>query len=164
MEVTYQLTQRDFFDSFVAHRNRSALMKWSMRVSVTLVLVLAGAGLILAATNRRSLSDFIPLFVLAILWAVVLWACPWWAARQFTKRPAVQGPRTVVLDAQGVHSKWNGGTADLEWRNFIRCAESRNQFLLYTSSVSFSILPKRSLTPEQISQLRELLAQNMAHS
>ncbi len=132
-----------------------------MRLVVTVVLVLAGAGLLVVATNPRALSNFIPLFALAVLWVVLLWAIPWWAARrQFTRQPAVQGPRTMVLDARGAHWRWDGGAADIEWKNFVRCTEGKSQFLLYTSPACFNIVPKRSLTPEQMSELRELLHKN----
>ncbi|PYV50635.1 MAG: hypothetical protein DMG92_07000, partial [Acidobacteria bacterium] len=90
MEVTYELTQRDFFDSFIAHRNRSALVKWAYRLIVATVFIFAGAGLIFLTVrpNSQLLSNLIPGFALAVMWGALMWASPWWAARnQFSKQP-----------------------------------------------------------------------------
>jgi len=66
-----------------------------------------------------------------------------------------------VLDSSGAHRRWNGGSADVEWRNYIRSVEGKNQILFYTSPACFNILPKRALAVEQLSELRELLKQNI---
>lgn len=167
MQVTYELTQKDFFDSFVAHRNRSALRKWTGRVLVSIVLVVFGAGLLALAMrpNAQALSNFVPLFALAAVWIVLLWAYPCWAARkQFSNQPSAHGQKTMPIDSVGVHWRWNGGSADVEWKNYIRILEGKNQFLLYSSLTCFNILPKRAFTAEQLSEFRALLAQNLSHS
>jgi YcxB-like protein len=68
----------------------------------------------------------------------------------------------MVLDAAGVHWRWNGGSADVEWKNFIRFLECKSEFLLYSSPACFNILPKRALSPDQLSELRGLFAQNIS--
>jgi hypothetical protein len=165
MEVTYELTQRDFFDSFVAHRNKSTFAKWSFRIAAAIAFLFVGVGLVLLAVrpNAQSLTNIAPLFVLAVMWSVLLWASPWWAARnQFSKQPAAQGPRTMLLDSSGVHWRWNGGSADIEWRNFIRFQETKNQFLLYSSPACFNIVPKRALTHDQVIALRQIVSENLS--
>jgi hypothetical protein len=165
MEVTYELVQRDFFDALIAHRNGSAFRKWTFRLVVLIVCLLAGLLLLQFALNPKSepLAAFGPLFVFAVIWVALLWASPWLSARkQFSKQPGAQGPRTLVLNASGVHWRWNGGSADVEWKNYIRYLESKNEFLLYSSPAVFNIVPKRVFTPDQISELRELFAQNVS--
>jgi hypothetical protein len=165
MEVTYELTQRDFFDSLIAHRNRNAFAKWGLRLLLSIVFLFAGLGLISLAVvpnKAQAFSGFAPPFALAAMWAAVIWAAPWWAARkQFSKQPSAHGPKTVLVDAVGVHWRWDGGSADVEWKNFIRLLESKNQFLLYTSPVCFNIVPKRSQKSEELSEFRALVAQNI---
>jgi hypothetical protein len=164
MEVTYELNQRDFFDALIAHRNRSVFKKWSFRLAVSIVSFLVGVGLLQLALNPKTetLSTFGPLFVFAVMWVALLWASPWLSARkQFSKQPGAQGPRTLLLDGSGVHWRWNGGSADVEWKNFIRFVECKTEFLLYTSPACFNMVPKRVLTPDQISELRDLFAQNV---
>ena len=165
MELTYQLTQRDFFDSIIAHRNRATFTKWAVRLVVFIFALLLLAMPLLLATrpNAQTLSQGARVFGAAALWAALIWGFPWWSSRnQFLKQPAAQGLRTMLLDAAGVHWRWNGGSADVEWKNYIRSLESKRQFLLYSSPYCFNILPKRALTPEQISEFRALLLQKVS--
>ena len=164
MEVTYELTQRDFFDSLIAHRNRSAFAKWTFRLIVSIVLIFAAGGLVSVAVHRdtQTLSTFAPLFGLAVIWGALMWGSPWWAARnQFLKQPAAQGPRRMLVDSAGVHWRWNGGSGDIEWKNFIRLLETKNQFLLYSSPACFNIVPKRALSPDLMVFFRKVVAENL---
>ena len=65
------------------------------------------------------------------------------------------------LDASGAHWKWNGGSSDVEWRNYIRSVEGTDQILFYTSPVCFNILPKRAIGPQQLAEVRGVLQQNI---
>ena len=47
MQVSYELKQRDFFDSFIVHRNRTPLRKWSFRLIATFVFLFAGVELLM---------------------------------------------------------------------------------------------------------------------
>jgi hypothetical protein len=122
------------------------------------------AFLLFGAMKAGNTRTLLPFFGLMIVWFAVLGGLPmWWSARrQFLKQPAVHGPRTVSLDAAGTHSRWNGGSSDVEWKNYIRFVESENQFLLYTSPACFNIIPKRALEAEQQSELRALLGQHIS--
>ena len=166
MEVTYELTQRDFYESLIAHRNRLVILKWARRLMVSFLFLLAAAGLVLLAVrpSSKTFTDLVPLFILAVVWAVFIWGWPWWAARgQFLKQPAAHGLKTVLIDETGIHWRWNWSSSDLEWKNYIRCLEAKNQFLLYPSPAHFNIVPKRAFTPEQMAEFRTLIAQNIPH-
>lgn len=164
MEINYQLTQNDFFESFIAHRNGSPLRKWFPRLVSLLIFGLLGVGLfgVIVHPYRNGWSSLMPLFVIAAAWLFLFWGSPWLSARrQFLKQPKAQGPRKVLLDSMGIHWTWDGGSSDLEWRNHIRFIEGRNQFLIYTSPACFNIVPKRGLAPEQLDELRTILSQNI---
>ena len=164
VEITYELTEKDFYGSIIAHRNRSTFTKWTFRVMLTIAFLaaaLAITALVLRPTSE-TLSNAAPLLVIVLLWVLCKWGSPWWTARtQFRKQPSAQGPRTLQLDSIGVHWRWDGGTADIEWKNITRFLETRNEFLLYTSPAAFNPVPKRALTSEQISQLRSLLSEHL---
>jgi len=116
----------------------------------------------LVQPNTQAGKDLLRFLVLVLLWIVLLWVLPRWnMKRQFRNQPGAQGPRTVTLDATGLHWQWNGGSADVEWKNYIRCVESKNQILFYTSPACFNILTTRELQPAQLAQLRELLKENI---
>jgi hypothetical protein len=164
MQFAYELTQNDFTEAYSVHRNRSALTKWVRRFFVSVLgfcvlLVVFGFSL---HPSIRAARDLLPLSGLVILWIAVLWVIPLWSMRrQFLKQPGAHGPRTLDLDSVGAHWKWSGGSADVEWRNYIRWVEGRNLLLFYTSPACFNILPKRAIPPAQLSNLRELLKQNV---
>jgi YcxB-like protein len=162
MEITYELTQKDFTKSFFAHRNRRSFIKWARRIivwAVLLVLVLVLFGSIRTG-NTRTLAPF---FAVVGLWLLVVAALPtWWSARrQFLRQPGAHGARTVLFDDTGAHWHWNGGSSHVEWKNYIRSVEGKNQFLLYTSPACFNIVPKRALGQEDLSEVRSLLKQRI---
>jgi hypothetical protein len=164
MELRYELTQKDFLESFLAHRSRRAFSKWSLRVMVVVVFMFAAFGLVSFAgsPSPATFSSSAVLFGLACFWALLLWGLPRRMAHsQFSKQPGAHGPRTLLLDNQGAHWRWNGGSADVQWQNFIRILEGKNQFLFYTSPACFNILPKRALAPEQLVQFRQIIAQSL---
>ena len=164
MQFAYALTQNDFTEAYAVHRNRSALSKWFRRFFVSVlgfVVLLAVFGFLLNPTARAA-RDLMPIFGLIVLWIAALWVIPLCSMRrQFLKQPGAHGPRTLNLDSVGAHWKWSGGSADVEWPNYIRSAEGRNQILFYTSPTCFNILPKRAIPADQLSSLRELLKQNV---
>jgi FlaA1/EpsC-like NDP-sugar epimerase len=129
MQIDYELTQRDFADSFAAHRNRNVVSKWLTRLFMSITLILAVILVIglIVKPNAQDARTLMPYFVFAILWIGALSILPRWNMRkQFSRQPGAQGPRTVLLDATGVHWRWNGGSSDVAWKNYIRALEGKN--------------------------------------
>jgi hypothetical protein len=164
MQIAYELTQKDFIEAYTAHRNRTALSKWSRRLflwiaSLSTAIVVFG---FLVKPSVQAAKALLPFLALVVAWIAILWILPRWTMRrQFLRQPGAHGHRTVLLDASGVHWRWNGGSSDIEWRNYIRSVEGKNQILFYTSPACFNILPKRVIAAEQLSGLRSLLVQNI---
>jgi len=130
-----------------------------------LVLIFPTLGLLALAVDRTSKAfvNIVPLFALAAGWGIFMWVTPWLTARtQYLQQPAARGPRTMELSSTGVHWRWDGGQADVEWKNFIRILESKNLFLLYTSPACFNIVPKRALTPEETTEFRDLFERHLS--
>jgi hypothetical protein len=165
MQIAYELTQKDFTESYGAHRNRNVFIKWAKRLFAWVLCLLTAFILFGLAVkpSAQIAKNLLPFFGLVVMWLGVSWCLPWWSMRrQFLKQPGAHGPRTVLLDASGAHWRWNGGSSDVEWKNYVRSVEGTNQFLFYTSPACFNILPKRALGAEQLSEIRDLLKQNMA--
>ena len=164
MQIAYELTQKDFIEAYTAHRNRTALSKWSRKLflwiaSLSTAIVVFG---FLVKPSVQAAKALLPFLGLVVAWIAILWILPRWTMRrQFLRQPGAHGQRTVLLDASGVHWRWNGGSSDIEWRNYIRSVEDKNQILFYTSPACFNILPKRVIAAEQLSELRSLLVQNI---
>lgn len=164
MQISYELTKEDFSESYVAHRNGRALSKWSRRIFVWLAGLCTAIVLLvfLMKPSVQAARDLLPFLALVIAWVAILWIFPRWSMqRQFLKQPGAHGPRTLLLDLTGAHWRWNGGSSDIEWKNYIRSIEGKNQILFYTSPACFNILPKRALAAAQLSEIRELLKQNI---
>jgi hypothetical protein len=139
-------------------------VKWAVRLFVAGLAGIAMTGVIVSATthNTNAISNVFPLILLVLIWVALFWIAPWRGARtQFLKQPAVRGLRITVLDNTGVHQKWDGGSSDVEWKSYIRWLEAKNQILLYSSPVSFGMIPKRAMNDAQLSELRTLLTQNI---
>lgn len=163
MQISYQLTGRDFVEAFRTHRNRTPFRKWWWRISIA-TIVIAGLVLFVSAiySGKRSTNSLLQVFGLALTYVVLLWLLRRWnIRRQFRKQPAAHGPRTVILDADGTHIRWDGGSNDVAWKNYIRWTEGPNQIILYTSPACFGILSTRTLQPAQVAELREILKQNI---
>jgi hypothetical protein len=128
-----------------------------------LIIVLMAAVVLLESVMRPSAEtarNLAPLLILIVMWIAVLWLLPWWTMRrQFLQQPGAHGPRTLRLDSTGGHWQWSGGSSDVDWKNYIRSAEGKNQILFYTSPACFNIIPKSALAEEQLAELRELLKQ-----
>ncbi len=165
MQIDYELRQDDFIESFTAHRNRNVFIKWLIRLLMSFAVVVA-VFLVLGLAVKPSAQetkDFLPFFGLVLMWIGLLWGLPRWSARrQFLKQPGAQGQRTVLIDESGVHWRWNGGSSDIAWKNYVRSLEAKKQFLLYTSPACFNIIPKRVLTTERLLELRAILRQHIS--
>jgi YcxB-like protein len=161
MQVGFQLTQQDFLQALQTHRNRVSFRKWTFLFVAFLLLGVSALNLVSLVVDRstQNLRNFFPFFLLLSLWGALLWLGPRWGARtQFRKQPSAQGMRQVSIDEIGIHSRWDGGSADVEWKNYIRFTESRDLFLVYSSPACFGMLPKRAFSAEQLDAFRSLLS------
>jgi hypothetical protein len=165
MQIEYELTQSDFTEGFVAHRNRRGSAQL-VRVILFWLIILVSAVVLYGAVRSHNFSSAVPFFFIAFLWIVIVQGIiPWWyVRRQYTKQPGAHGPRTLALDETGAHWRWNGGSGDVDWRNYIRYVEGNNQILFYTSPACFNIVPKRALTKEQLDEVRVMLKEHIPQS
>ena len=166
MNITYELTQEDFLQSYLAHRRRNPLSKWFFRLVLSAVFALAVLAILpfLTRTIHPSAFNIGEAIALWGWWAFIVWGLPrWFARQQFQKQPKAHGTRELVADTDGMHLAWNGGSANMSWTNLVRYIETKDQFLVYTSPTCFNIVPKRALSPEQLSDFGSLLREHIAH-
>ena len=164
MDIVYELTERDFIEALLAHRQRTPFKKWSLRLFTLFVFGTLGLSLLVLAfrPNEETFLNIKPMLIFAPLWGLFVWGAPRLSARiQYRKQPSAHGQKSVLFDGWGVHGKWKGGTSEVEWQNYLRYVESKSLFILYQSPILFSFVPKRAMTPEQISELRALVQQNI---
>src|SRR5215831_5049189 len=139
MQVTYTLSQRDFFESQIAIRNRRKMAKWVFWISPILVCLIGLS--VLRSPGSQLVSSLAPVVLFLLVWAYLLWVAPWLSARtQFLKQPAARGQRTGSFDGDGVTWQWDGGTSVVEWKTYIRWMESKNQILICSSPIQCGIV------------------------
>jgi len=161
MQITYALSQRDFFESLIAIRNRKTWAKLVFRAAPVILVSLVVFS-VLTSPRSQLISNLIPTVSMLLLWSYLLWASPWLSARtQFMKQPSAQGQRTASFDGNAVHWQWDGGSSVVEWKTYMRWMESKNQILLCSSPIQCGIVPKRALNAEQLSELRTLLTEKI---
>jgi YcxB-like protein len=164
MQITYELNEKDFVEAYSVHRNRRSFMKWAYRIFFWIIVALASVIFIsfLVQPNTQAGKDLLRFLALVLFWIILLWALPRWTMRrQYRNQPGAKGPRTLLLDAEGAHWRWNGGSADVVWKNYIRWVEGKHQILFYTSPACFNILPTREVQSAQLTEIREMLKQNI---
>jgi hypothetical protein len=76
----------------------------------------------------------------------------------YVNSPNLHGPRSLNVDEAGMHFQGASFSSQINWSHFSRCFEDQNSFVLFQSPRIFSIVPKRQLSPEQITLLRDYFA------
>ncbi len=99
----------------------------------------------------------LPWLVLTIFWITFFPFMQRRASRTLASRDAsVIGPQERSIDAVGFHSRGNGVSLDVPWHAMARVVETDRLFLFFYNKRCAYYLPKRVLTPEQVTVVREL--------
>lgn len=79
--------------------------------------------------------------------------------RQFRTTPSATAERALSINEKGIAATSPNGTAHYGWQAFTRYRETDLSFLLLTSPYKVSVwIPKREMSPQQIEELRHILA------
>jgi hypothetical protein len=164
MQIGYQLSEKDFVEAYAAHCSKNPSLKWNRAISYGCLVLVLGAFIFYAIARNPpfNLTSYLPLLALAVMWFVIIrYYARWTVRKQFRNQPGAHGSRTVTFDTDGAHWRWDGGSSDIAWKNYTRWSEGKNQILFYTSPACFNILPTQGLSSEQVTEIRELLKQNI---
>lgn len=75
-----------------------------------------------------------------------------------SKQPAALAPMTFVFSAYGITNEFENGTNKSAWSLVKGARETGHFFFIEMQRRSFHLIPKRFLTDEQASRLREILS------
>jgi hypothetical protein len=134
--------------------------------------VATAAAMIMAAWTAREVRSYdsslnvfwnaLPWLLLAIFWIMLTPLTAWRTARKLPGRDAsVIGPQERSVDADGYHSLGNGVRLDVPWHAMVRAAETDRFLLFFYNKQSAYYIPKRTLTPVQISEARVYMRQGL---
>jgi hypothetical protein len=170
MTFTYQLTPRDFRDGIVAHQRSSFALRWVNRAVIGAAVIAIVLFVCLWVANHSSgggtyaqaLLNLRPVAFIALIYLVISVAMPTYAGRkQYKGNPSAHSPIEVTADGIGLKFKAVTGESSQNWAGFLRWIETKRIFSLYSSQYFFQAIPKRSMTPEQVNEFRDLLKRNI---
>jgi hypothetical protein len=81
----------------------------------------------------------------------------------YARTPGLHGRRSVEADDDGLEFSGTSFTSQVAWDNFTSFLEDEKSFLLYQNPQVFNIIPKRTLSADQIARLRAYLDQKIGH-
>ncbi|WP_461223964.1 YcxB family protein [Lacticaseibacillus suihuaensis] len=152
------------YNKYLLRHNTNWLVRLSERVSPYLgVLLLLFAGLFLWNRRYQEAALYAGLGIASLLVGLHL-VLKWTAQHEF-KRPKnaeMFAPRDMVLDATGITLTTPHGQSHTDWAGYLKVGETQRVFVFLVAHRLAQILPKAGLTPDQIAQLRNLIAANVA--
>src|SRR5215831_7778753 len=95
---------------------------------------------------------------LLLLGALVAYGLPWGVVLNLRKgQQESQGPQTMMFNSYGIHLRFAKSSFDFAWEAVYRAYESKEFVFIRIGKNAGYFLPKRVLTPETLSSVRELL-------
>lgn len=93
--------------------------------------------------------------LVAIAW---YWIMPRQAQRHFSQTALLRAPMELEWDEQGFALSGSQAQSRLGWQQLHGWLEGDRHFVLMHSEMLYNIVPHRSLSPDQVSDLRDCLA------
>jgi hypothetical protein len=159
-EVGFELTREDF-EEIVRHAiYRRPARRVLQILRVILAAVVGVCALLTGLAGDMGWAIFFGVACLVVVGETILG--PKLAVRSLQKTPFYQGKIRVLVDDSGTRFVYRTGDSNTQWSGYVRYQETKHLFLLFVSKAMFRPIPKRALSAEQISQLREMLQQRIS--
>jgi hypothetical protein len=166
MNISFRITREGFIAAQTLHRSKGP--STFVRAIRLTAQVLVGAAflilIVLAAVVRdpKVLSNFVPLIVLLVAWALVMlvWV-PFNWRRSYAKDRRMQHEFAADISEAGIHLQSEDFDANLKWALYLRFLESDRIFLLYQTNRMFNLFPKSAFAPGEIDEFRQLLQRKL---
>jgi len=165
MHIDFEMSEQDFMDAQKLARRHSSngTLRWIFRIVPFwgLFLVLAVVWNIVQSGLAWNNGMVAPL-VLGLIFLASPLLMNQVNRRIFRKNSIFRGQRTLTVDETGLTLNTPTISIQLKWNSIQSFVEDDTSFVLYQSGLIFHIMPKRQLSPEQISELREAFTRNIA--
>jgi hypothetical protein len=162
MEFDYEITEQDFLDAQrLAIKNHPVRMiRWTR-----LVLPLFGIFLFGAWIQNLVKQGFSLRATVAVIFPLLFISLPllnkWNARKMYRKATTLHGRVHLEVTEDGWASRGSSFSGKVDWSTFAKFSEDGKVFVIYQSTQAFNIVPKHSLTADQISELRQYLDRNI---
>jgi len=163
MQMEYEISEQDFLDAqklaIRSHPSHYARLVYRG-------LPYIGGGVILVALWLLCLDGLSTTYFLPLALGVTCLLMPTISKQAqkklYRKNSNLHGPRTMVLDEQGLNFSCPTFSSKLKWPFFLKYVEDDKTFVLFQSNQIFHLIPKRQLSPQEISGLREAFKQHIS--
>ncbi|HEY4677053.1 MAG TPA: YcxB family protein [Candidatus Angelobacter sp.] len=79
----------------------------------------------------------------------------------YRKTRSLHGPLSMAVGEQGMSFEGPDFSSQLKWPFFLKFAEDDKNFVIYQTNQLFFCIPKRQLSQQEISNIREALTQHI---
>jgi len=86
------------------------------------------------------------------------------SSASIARQPGALAPMAFVFSAYGITAEFENGTTKAMWSLVKGARETDRYFLIEMQRRSFHLIPKRQITEEQASRLREILSANISRN
>jgi hypothetical protein len=165
MKIDYEITEQDFLDAQrLAIKNHPIRMiRWTR-----LVLPLFGIFLFGAWIQNLVKQGFSLRATVAVIFPMLFISLPllnkWNARKMYRKATILHGRVHLDVNEDSWVSSGPSFRGKVDWSNFSKFSEDDRVFVIYQNTQTFNIVPKHSLAPDQISELRQYLERNIGKS
>jgi YcxB-like protein len=162
LQLQFTYTAQDSVDAYKVHfRKRGSLLnriffRLSLPLGIVFILFLA----LLPVLTKTSKPSSVVVPTLIGMWWIYIGTLyiSQVARRSYRSRPERQVEFSVVIDESGVRMTNAISSSEYKWACFTSSLETDKVILLYVSFCAFEYFPKRVFSPEQLRDLRELIA------
>ena len=163
MHIEYQISEDDF-----ATAAKLAMRKRSKRAAFQIYLFPVFGALLIASAAITAIAkhNFSGTWPIA-LWGTALFCFPlFWSyqfRRVYRKTPLLRNRRTLDLDDSHLYFKTENSDSRAPWQTYTKFFEDDNTFILFQQGNQIFIpIPKRELSPSQITELRSIIGSHLS--
>jgi hypothetical protein len=164
MHIDFEISEQDFLDAQrLATKNSSLrIVRWTR-----LVLPLFGLSLLIFLIHGTATQGFsvrlIPGLAVCLFFISVPLLNRRTQKKLYAKSTAMHGRLSLDADDDGMQFGGQTFSSKMSWSHFGKFFEDEKVFVLYQQNQRvFSSVPKRTLSPEQITTLRQYLQRNVS--
>jgi hypothetical protein len=159
-ETEFELSPEDFKEIVKNHLYLRSARRIVNILRIIFATVLGICAILTAVAGEATWAIFFGFVCLVLVGVLIL--APMLAVRSLQNTPFYQGKVRVQADDSGTRFVYGTGDSNTQWSGYIRFLETKNLFMLYVSKAMFRPIPKRALSPGQVSELREMLQTKIA--
>ncbi len=163
MHIEYEISEQDFMNAQrLAIKNSPVLL---VRLTRWVMPAFGLAGLVFIA-NATIQQGFSWRVIPALAFCLLLISLPLLSKRTqkklYINTSSIHGKLSVEVEEDSLAFTGPTFSSKVDWSNFWKAFEDEQSFLIYQQNRQvFNIIPKRSLSTQQVSELREYLARKL---